>query len=117
MDEAVYANLETQFSTPRLQLKKYKISAPPPRKMPCLKESCALQSNIRHVLKFATEEYDLLMKGITKHGFGQWTAVLSDRDFKLQDRKNSEFSEEKGSTSKYCWLDTRGTYNREETLT
>ena len=29
------------------------------------------QSNIRHVLKFPTEEGDFLKKGITKHGFGQ----------------------------------------------
>ena len=41
--------------------------------------------NIRHVLKFTTEEDDFLKKGISKHGFGQWSAILRDLDFKFQD--------------------------------
>ena len=42
------------------------------------------QSNICHVLKFTTEEDDFLKKGITKHGFGQWTAILRDHNFKTE---------------------------------
>ena len=48
------------------------------------------QSNIRHVLKFTTEEDDFLKKGITKHGFGQWTAILRDHNFKFQDGRTAD---------------------------
>ena len=48
------------------------------------------QSNSRHVLKFTTEEGHFLKKGITKHGFGQWTAILRDHDFKFQDRRTTD---------------------------
>ena len=48
------------------------------------------QSNIRHVLKFTTEEDDFLKKGITKHGFGQWTAILRDHDFEFQDGRTAD---------------------------
>ena len=41
--------------------------------------------SIRHVLKFTKEEYDFLKERITKHGFGQLTAILRDLDFKFQD--------------------------------
>ena len=34
---------EIQLSSPRLQLKHCQVSAPPSRKMPCLKESCGLR--------------------------------------------------------------------------
>ena len=40
--------------------------------------------NLRHVLKFTKEEDDLLREGINKHGFGQWTAILRDPDFRFQ---------------------------------
>ena len=40
---------------------------------------------IRRVLKFTKEEDDFLKEGITKHGFGQWTAILRDDDFHFQE--------------------------------
>ena len=43
--------------------------------------------NIRHVLKFTTEEDNFLKQGITKRGSGQWTGILRDHDFKFQDGK------------------------------
>ena len=46
--------------------------------------------NIRHVLKFTKEEYDFLKEGITKHGFGQWTAILRDDDFQFQDGRTAD---------------------------
>ena len=46
--------------------------------------------NVRHVLKFTTEEDYVLKEGITKHGFGQGTAILRDLDFKFQDRRTAD---------------------------
>ena len=48
------------------------------------------QRNIRHVLKFTTEEDSFLKEGITKHGFGQWTAILRDDDFQFQDGRTAD---------------------------
>ena len=46
--------------------------------------------NLRHVLKFSKEEDDFLREGINKHGFGQWTAILRDHDFKFQDGRTAD---------------------------
>ena len=47
-------------------------------------------SNIRHVLKFTKAEDDFLKEGITKHGFGQWTAILRGADFHFQDGRTAD---------------------------
>ena len=52
--------------------------------------------NIRHVLKFTKEEDDFLKEGITKHGFGQWTAILRKWRIPISRRKNSGLLKEKG---------------------
>ena len=46
--------------------------------------------NIRHVLKFTTEEVSFLKEGIAKHGFGQWTAILRDDDFQFQNGRTAD---------------------------
>ena len=46
--------------------------------------------NIRDVLKFTKEEDDFLKEGITKHGFGQWTAILRDDDFHFQEGRTAD---------------------------
>ena len=52
--------------------------------------------NIRHVLKFTKEEDDSLKEGITKHGFGQWTAILRDGDnFHFQDGRTADSLKER----------------------
>ena len=61
-----------------------------PKKDALPKRILRSQSNIRHVLKFTTEEDYFLKKGITKHGFGQWTAILRDHDFKFQDGRTAD---------------------------
>ena len=48
------------------------------------------QRNIRHVLRLTKEEDDFLKEGITKHGFGQWTAILRDDDFQFQDGRTAD---------------------------
>ena len=46
--------------------------------------------NIRHVLKFTTEEDDCLKEGKTAHGFGQCAAILRDADFQFQDGRTTD---------------------------
>ena len=42
------------------------------------------QGHQRRPLRFTTDEDDFLKRGIDKHGFGQWTAILRDPDFRFQ---------------------------------
>ena len=42
------------------------------------------QGHQRRPLRFMTHEDDFLKKGIHKHGFGRWTAILRDPDFCFQ---------------------------------
>ena len=41
-------------------------------------------------LKFTTQEDNFLREGITKHGFGQWAAILRDHDLKFQDGRTAD---------------------------
>ena len=43
-----------------------------------------IQRRQRRLLRFTSDEDDFLRKGIEKHGFGQWTAILRDSDFLSQ---------------------------------
>ena len=91
VDEDVHARLgDSHVRGPGLQLKECKISALLPKRTPCLKEILRSHSNIRHVLKFTKAEDDFLKEGITKHGFGQWTAILRDADFHFQDGRTAD---------------------------
>ena len=49
-----------------------------------------VRRNCRRVLKFTAEEDEFLKKGIRRHGFGQWTAILRDSDFKFQDGRTAD---------------------------
>ena len=42
------------------------------------------QGHQHRPLRFTTDEDDFLKRGIDKHGFGQWTAILRDPDFRFQ---------------------------------
>ena len=46
--------------------------------------------NTRHVLKFTKEEDHFLKEGIAKHGFGKWTAILRDDDFKFEGGRTAD---------------------------
>ena len=59
--------------------------SPPAKKDVPPQENWRLWRKSRRVLKFSADEDDFLKEGITKHGFGQWTAILRDPDFKFQD--------------------------------
>ena len=49
--------------------------------------SLHIQRGRRPVLKFTAEEDNFLKEGINRHGFGQWTAILRDPDFKFPTRR------------------------------
>ena len=91
MDEDVHARLGdlTSDAGPSVEERVQNISSSL-KKDALPKRILCSQSNIRHVLKFTTEEDDFLKKGITKHGFGQWTAILRDHDFKFQDGRTAD---------------------------
>ena len=90
MDKDVYARLgdSTFDDSPSVEVVQNISSSPridvPPKRI------LRSQSNIRHVLKITTEEDKFLKKGITKHGFGQWTVILRDHDFKFQDGRTAD---------------------------
>ena len=49
-----------------------------------------IQRSQRRVLKFAAYEDEFLKKGIAKHGFGQWTAILRDSEYTFQDFRTTD---------------------------
>ena len=72
-----------------LQLRVQNVNSSP-KKDALPKRVLRFYKNIRRVLKFTTEEDDFLKEGITKHRFGQWTAILRDLDFKFQDGRTAD---------------------------
>ena len=90
MDEDVNARLGNSASNAGPSVGKVQnvISSPPKKALP--KRILRSHMNIRHVLKFTKEEDDFLKEGITKHRFGQWTAILRDLDFKFQDGRTPD---------------------------
>ncbi|XP_078342776.1 uncharacterized protein LOC144628534 [Oculina patagonica] len=65
------------------------MSASPERDSPP-KKQLRIQRNHRRVLKFTEEEDNFLKKGLKRYGFGQWTAILRDPDFKFQDGRTAD---------------------------
>ena len=65
-------------------------SAPPKEKDSPPTNQLRVQRNYRRVLKFTADEDDFLKKGIDRHGFGQWTAILRDPDLKFQDGRTAD---------------------------
>ena len=79
----------TSTSTSRSVETEQKKSSPPEEKVPPTRRLC-IERKPRRVLKFTEEEGDFLRNGITKHGFGQWTAILRDSDFKFQNGRTTD---------------------------
>ena len=42
------------------------------------------------MLKFTADEDEFPKKGIHKHGFGQWTAILRDPDYQFQEGRMTD---------------------------
>ena len=90
VDEDVHARLGDSISNALPSVEKVQIISSSPKKEALPKRILRSHRNIRHVLKFTTEEDNFLNEGITKHGFGQWAAILKDHDFKFQDGRTAD---------------------------
>ena len=90
MDEDAHARLGDLTSDDGPSVKRVQNIGSSPKKDALPKRILRSQRNIRHVLKFTKEEDDFLKEGITKHGFGQWTAILRDDDFQFQDGRTAD---------------------------
>ena len=90
MDEDVHARLGDSTSKAGPSVERVQNISSSPKKDALPKRILRSQTNIRRVLKFTTEEDDFLKKGITKHRFGRWTAILRDSDFQFQDGRTAD---------------------------
>ena len=90
VDKDVRARLGTSTSSSETSVETVKHSCSTPKKDALPKGNLLFQRHFRRVLKFSTEQDDLLKKGITKHGFGQWTAILRDPNFKFHERRTTD---------------------------
>ena len=84
VDEDVHARLGDSTSDAGPSVERVQNISTSPKKDALPKRILRSHRNLRHVLKFTKEEDDFLREGINKHGFGQWTAILRDPDFRFQ---------------------------------
>ena len=89
VDEDVHARLGYSTSDAGPSVEGVQNISLSPKKDAMPKRTERSQRNTRHVLKFTKQEDDFLKEGITKHGFGQWTAILRDDDFQFQDGRTA----------------------------
>ena len=90
VDEEVHARLGDSTSEAEPSVERVQNISPSSEKDALPKRILRSHKNIRHILKFTTGEDDFLKEGITKHGFGQWTAILRDDDFQFQDGRTAD---------------------------
>ena len=90
MDEDVHARLGDSTSEAGPSVERVQNISSSPKKDALPKRILRSDKNVRHVLKFTKEEDEFLKEGITKHGFGQWTAILRDDDFQFQDGRTTD---------------------------
>ena len=90
VDDEVKSRFSSSASMLTASVESTELSSPSPEKNSQPTNHLRLQRNHRRVLKFTTEEDNFLKKGIKKHGFGQWTAILRDPDFKFQDGRTAD---------------------------
>ena len=90
VDEDVHARLGDSTSEAGPSVERVQNMSSSPEKAALPKRILRSHKNIRHVLKFTKEEDDFLKEGITKHGFGQWTAILRDSDFHFQEGRTAD---------------------------
>ena len=84
VDEDAHARLGDSTSDDGPSVKRVQNIGSSPKKDALPKRILRSQRNIRHVLKCTKKEDVFLKEEITKHGFGQWTAILRDDDFQFQ---------------------------------
>ena len=87
VDEDVHARIDVSTSSSTLSVETIEnASMSPPRKGFILRS----QTKLHRVMKFTADEDDFLKKGINRHGYGQWTAILRDSDFKFQEGRTAD---------------------------
>ena len=87
VDEDVHARIDGSTSSSTLSVETIENgSAFPPRNDFVLRS----QRKLHRVMKFTSDEDDFLQKGINRHGYGQWTAILRDSDFKFQEGRTAD---------------------------
>ena len=85
VDEDVQARFGGSTSSSTMSVETMeKASLSPPRKVVIPTENLRTQRKLHRVMKFTADEDDFLKQGIYRHGYGQWTAILRDSDFKFQ---------------------------------
>ena len=91
MDEDVQARFggSTSISTKSVETME-KATLSPPRKVVVPTENLRTQRRLHRVMKFTTDEDEFLKRGIDRHGYGQWTAILRDSDFKFQEGRTAD---------------------------
>ena len=90
MDEDVQARFGGSTSSSTMSVETMeKTSLSPPRKVVIPPENLRTQRKLR-VMKFTADEDDSLRRGINRHGYGQWTAILRDSDFKFQEGRTAD---------------------------
>ena len=92
VDDDVHARLDgsTSSSGPSVETAQCNQSSTPRKDNLPGKGNLHFSRKTRHALKFTKKEDDFLKEGITKHGFGQWTAILTDPDFQFQDGRTAD---------------------------
>ena len=91
VDEGVQARFGGSTSSLTLSVETMeKASLSPPRKVVIPTENLRNQRKLHRVMKFTADEDDFLRRGINRHGYGQWTAILRDSDFKFQEGRTAD---------------------------
>jgi len=90
VDEDVHASLGDSTSEAEPSIESVQTNSSFPKKDALPKRILLPQKNTCYVLKFTKEEDAFLNEGISKHGFGQWTAILRDADFQFQDERTAD---------------------------
>ena len=91
VDEDVQARFRasTSSSTPSVESMET-ASLSPPKKAVTPTENARTQSILNRVMKSTAYDNDFLKRGINRYGYGQWTAIMRDFDFKFQKGRTTD---------------------------
>ena len=91
VDEDVQARFGGSTSSSTLSVETMEnASSSRPRKSVTSTENLRTQRKLHRVMKFTADEDNFLKQGIDRHGYGQWTAILRDSDFKFQEGRTAD---------------------------
>ena len=72
-----------------------------PNKVSPSSNRIVMHRNPRRMLKFTSNEDDCPKQGITRHGFGQWTAILRDPDYIFQEGRTVDSLKNRARSIKF----------------